>query len=186
MIFVEGNDDKNFIVSLLDDLKKNNKIDVNDNMNFDNLIEVMGSKSKLLDAAHNKYKKASVKIKNSTKISNALFIFDSDFKADDKNCNGIEQSIHCYKKLIKDLKWDIKTDSHIFDRNLDYFLIETIKDKKCYGNFDNLVKCLEIEKLKPNKKPIANLYRDLYPYPKFDYTDNKFNELKQKLTNLFN
>ncbi|MEA3315348.1 MAG: hypothetical protein U9Q30_05800 [Campylobacterota bacterium] len=186
MIFVEGNDDKKFIVSLLNDLKKNNRIIIDDNINFDNLIEVMGSKSKLLDSNNYKYKRASIKIKNSTKITNVLFIFDADFETDDKNCNGIKHSNICYKKLIKGLNWNIKTEFHIFNRNLDYFLIETIKDKECYKNFDSLVKCLKIEDIKPNKKPIANLYRDLYPYPKFDYSDDKFNELKQKLINLFN
>jgi len=186
MIFVEGNDDKKFIVSLLQDLNKNQKINVKDNINFDNFIEIMGSKSKLLDASHNKYKRASLKIENSTKITDVLFIFDSDFEIDDRNCNGMEQSEICYEKLIKDLDWNINTDFHIFNRNLDYFLIETIKDKKCYENFDKLVKCLEVEETKPNKKPIANLYRDLYPYPKFDYSDDKFEVLKDKLINLFN
>ncbi len=44
---------------------------------------------------------------------------------------------------------------------------------------------LDIEKLKLNKKPIANLYRDLYPYPQFDFKDKRFQLLKEKLKNLF-
>ncbi|MEA3227639.1 MAG: hypothetical protein U9P38_01070, partial [Campylobacterota bacterium] len=50
---------------------------------------------------------------------------------------------------------------------------------------DKLCNCLESEKIKPNKKPIANMYRDLYPYPKFDFKHEKFDLLKQKLQNLF-
>jgi len=54
------------------------------------------------------------------------------------------------------------------------------------GNDDkNFIVKLYVEKLKPNKKPIANLYRDLYPYPQFDFKDDRFNELKEKLKNLF-
>lgn len=185
MIFVEGNDDKKFIKSLLQDLNKSNKIVVDDNFNFDNCIEIMGSKSKLLDHENSKYQKTFMKV-DAGEIKKVLFIFDCDFEEDDQNCNGMENSKKCYNNLIEKLKWNIESELHIFEKNLDYFLIETIKDKKCYENFDGLIKCLAVEEIKPNKKPIANLYRDLYPYPKFDFTDSAFDELKQKLTNLFN
>lgn len=184
MIFVEGKDDKNFIIALLNDLKKNKNINVDDNINFDNYIETMGGKSKLLDATHSKYKKTFMKVDND-EITKALFIFDCDFEKDDKTCNGMDKSLFCYENLIQQLNWNIDFDCYIFNRNLDYFLIETIKDKECYENFDGLIECLEVENIQPNKKPIANLYRDLYPYPKFDFSDERFNELKIKLINLF-
>ena len=38
VIIVEGKDDKNFFVSLLNDLKKNNEIIVQDTINFDDYI----------------------------------------------------------------------------------------------------------------------------------------------------
>ena len=183
MIIVEGNDDKNFMVTLLNDLKKNNEIDVTKSINFNNYIEVMGSKSKLLNHEHSKYQKLSMKIGND--VEKVLFIFDCDFEIDDKNCNGMEESKKCFDDLIKELKWKIKSDVYIFDKNLDYFLVETINTKECYEYFDELVKCLKVEKLKPNKKPIANLYRDLYPYPQFDFKDNSFQPLKDKLIDLF-
>ncbi len=143
-IFVEGNDDKKFIITLLNDLKKDKEIEVQDNINFNAYIEVMGCKSHLLDH------------------SNA-----------------------CFMELKDKLKWTIPIDNYIFSKNLDYFLVETINTKACYEYFDKLIACLDVEKLKLNKKPIANLYRDLYPYPQFDFKDNKFNELKTKLKNLF-
>ncbi|KIM10373.1 MAG: hypothetical protein KU38_07725 [Sulfurovum sp. FS08-3] len=182
-IFVEGNDDKNFIVSILNDLKSKQMIIVAENTNFNNYIEVMGSKKNLLDSAHDKYKKISSKI--NFEIKRSLFIFDCDFVKDDNDCNGMEKSKECFDTLIENLKWKIDIDVHIFNRNLDYFLIETIKDKECYEHFDNLVTCLEVESVKPNKKPIANLYRDLYPYPKFDFNHPHFDEFKTKLQNLF-
>jgi len=184
VIIVEGKDDKNFFISLLNDLKKNSEIIVQDNINFDNYIEVMGGKSKLLDSNHSKYKKLTMKINNDD-IEKALFIFDCDFEINDKNCNGMKKSQECYKELVKKLDWSIKTDIYIFNRNLDYFLVETIKDKECYSYFNNLVECLDIEKLKPNKKPIANLYKDLYPYPQFAFKDDRFQPLKDKLIYLF-
>lgn len=184
MIFVEGNDDKNFLVSLLNDLKNSNEITLEEQVNFQNYIEVMGSKKKLLDVTNDKYLKNSMKILKGD-IQKVLFIFDCDFVEDDNQCNGMENTQKCYDSLIKELDWDVPSECHIFDKNLDYFLVDTIKDKECYSSFDDLVKCLEVENVKPNKKPIANLYRDLYPYPKFDFKDSNFNELKQKLKNLF-
>jgi hypothetical protein len=185
VIIVEGKDDKNFIVSLLNDLKKNNEIEVEDRINFHDYIEVMGGKAKLLDSNNSKYTKLKMKIENYD-IKKSLFIFDCDFKIDDTHCNGMKESRQCFDDLLKNLNWDIPIELYIFDRNLDYFLIETIKSKECYENFDSLIDCLDVEKVKPNKKPIANLYRDLYPYPQFDFKDNRFNELKTKLKNLFN
>ena len=55
-IFVEGNDDKKFIVTLLNDLKKSNKIEIMDSINFNAYIEVMGCKSNLLDSSNIKQK----------------------------------------------------------------------------------------------------------------------------------
>ena len=184
VIIVEGKDDKNFFVSLLNDLKRDKQIALKDNVNFDDYIEIMGGKRKLLDKSNSKYQKLSMKIENDD-IEKAIFLFDCDFEKDDKNCNGMEKSLKCFDNLKKELNWNIKIDVYIFDKNLDYFLVETINKKECYEHFDKLVKCLDIEKLKPNKKPIANLYRDLYPYPQFDFKDDRFQPLKDKLTDLF-
>ncbi len=184
VIIVEGKDDKSFIVALLNDLRKNGEIVLQDNINFDNYIEVMGGKSKLLDSKHTKYKKIQLKIDNDN-IQKVLFIFDCDFKEDDNICGGMEKSLECFSNLKKELNWNIAINVYVFNKNLDYFLMDTIKDKDCYQDFKGLINCLDIEKLKPNKKPIANLYRDLYPYPEFDFKDDNFEDIKQKLKNLF-
>jgi len=133
-IFVEGNDDKNFIIALLNDFISLTNVLYCTKLNR-NYIEVMGSKSKLLDKNYTKYKRVSDKI--GFEIKKALFIFD-DFEKDDKNSNGIRKS----------LNWNIPIDVYIFDKNLDYFLVETINKKECYRYFDELVECFDIEKLK--------------------------------------
>jgi hypothetical protein len=38
--------------------------------------------------------------------------------------------------------------------------------------------------LRPNKKPVANLYRDLYPKQPFDFSHKNFDKLKEKIKNL--
>jgi hypothetical protein len=172
-IIVEGNDDKNFFTSFL------NHLDIKD----PSIIQ-MGGKSALLDSNNKHYKTLGEQIRTQ-KIKKILFIFDCDFENDDNTCGGMEKSHECFETLKQTLNWQIPTDVYIFERNLDYFLIETIRDKACYEYFDNLVTCLEVESVKPNKKPIANLYRDLYPYPKFDFNHPNFDDLKSKLINLF-
>ena len=182
-IIVEGKDDEKFIVKYLAHLSSKEYINLN-SQNFSQFTQIMGSKSKLLDSNNDKYLKITQQIKQS-KIKKVLFIFDCDFEEDDNRCGGIENSKKCFIKLIEELSWSIPIDLYIFDKNLDYFLLETIKDKKCYQDFENLEKCLEVEKIKKNKKPIANLYRDLYPNEGFDFSHPNFNELKEKLINLF-
>lgn len=83
MIFVEGDDDKNFLISLLNDLKKNKEIILDEPVNFQNYIEVMGGKKKLLDSGHDKYEKSGMKIQKGD-IKKALFIFDCHFIKDEK------------------------------------------------------------------------------------------------------
>jgi len=186
-VFVEGNDEKNFIIKLLHHLRDHQQLHIEKNINFENYIEVMSGKSNLLDSKNSKYQKIADKI--GYEIVQVLFVFDSDFAKDDQKCNGMQRSQECFKKLLEELNWNIlmndKQHLHIFDKNLDYFLVTTIKDKECYEHFDNLVGCLGVEKVKPNKKPIANLYRDLYPYPQFNFEDDNFLSLKEKLINLF-
>ncbi len=155
-VFVEGIDDEKFIIKLLNDLKSSSDIEVPKAFNFGSIINRLGGKKKLLDFNHEKYKQVSELIEID-EIRKALFIFDCDFEKDDKTCNGMKKSLECFENL----------------------------KKECYEHFDDLIKCLDVEKLKPNKKPIANLYRDLYPYPQFDLKDDRFNELKEKLKNLF-
>jgi hypothetical protein len=186
-IIVEGDDDKNFFISLLNHLEQKESL-LNHLEQKESYIIQMGGKSHLLTSSDKRYKTLGEQIKNQ-KVTKILFVFDCDFEKDDKKCGGMEKSQECFKKLKKELKeelkWDIKIDVYIFDRNLDYFLLETIKDKECYDYFDNLVKCLGVESIKPNKKPIANLYRTLYSHPHFDFAHPHFDTLKQKLKDLF-
>ena len=183
-VFVEGSDDEKFIIKLLQDLKKHQELSFSKKTNLKGYINILGSKNKLLDSTQSKYQQTKSEIELG-EVQKALFIFDCDFEKDDSNCNGMKKSIECFDTLKEKLAWDISIDVYIFEKNLDYFLVETINKKECYEHFDKLVQCLNVEKVKPNKKPIANLYRDLYPYPQFDFKDDRFQPLKDKLIDLF-
>jgi hypothetical protein len=177
-IFVEGEDDKKFIIVFLRKLLKEKTIDLRNNNNFDDLITIMGNKSKLL-----KYENyANISKLIGKKIKRTLFIFDCDFEKDNKKCNGMENSQRCFDNLKDRLKWNIPIDNYIFYRNLDYFIAETIKKEHCLHEIE---KCLELNTLKPNRKPLASLYAIMYPKKPYNLEHPNFNELKQKLKNLF-
>ena len=150
-ILVEGADDEKFIIKLLNDLKNSNTVDVPNDFNFGSIINRFGGKKKLLDANQEIYKKIT-KLIEIGEVEKTLFIFDCDFEIDDKNCNGLKESQKCFDDLKERLNWSIEMDFYIFDRNLDYFLLDTINTKECYEHFDKLVECLDVEKLKPNKR----------------------------------
>jgi hypothetical protein len=181
-IFVEGEDDKKFIITLLRFFIKNKEIDLGSNNNFDDFIEVMGNKSKLLN--HSNYINISKQINK--KIKKVLFIFDCDFEEDNLKCNGMEKSEECFDSLLTGLKWDItinkKEHLHIFNRNLDYFISETIGKEHCLQQIEQ---CLKLNTLKPNRKPLASLYAIMYPKAPYNFEHPNFNELKTKLINLF-
>ncbi len=181
-IFVEGQDDKKFIIKFLYHLREQGVINIEKSYDPGSYIQTMNGKRKLLDSS--RYARFSKEI-DSGKIKKVLFIFDCDFEEDDKICNGIDKSIKCFEKLKKDLNWSIPIDYYIFDKNLDFFLLTTIDKSRCYDEFKKLEECLGVEKIKKNKKPIANLYRDLYPGKEFDFSHNSFDELKKKLIKLF-
>jgi len=181
-IFVEGEDDKKFIITLLRFFIKNKEIDLGSNNNFDDFIEIMGNKSKLLNSSE--YINISKQI--GKKIKRVLFIFDCDFEKDNKKCNGMENSEQCFDSLIEELKWDIKIDKeehlHIFNRNLDYCIAETIGKEHCLLKIEN---CLELNTLKPNRKPLSALYGIMYPKAPYNFEHQNFDTLKTKLKNLF-
>jgi hypothetical protein len=175
-VFCEGIDDKFFIIGLLKHLEVNGEL--NAKPEYGKYVYPKGCKSKLLDI-HN-YKKESKLVGKS--IKKVLFIFDADFPENNHKDGGLEKSKITIKKLIQDLNWNIKTDYYIFDKNLDDFIMKTIEKKACFEEFE---KCLEIEAKNKNKKISTCIYKKLYPNSPYDFSHQNFNELKTKLTNLF-
>ena len=176
-IICEGSDDKNFLRLLLNEIKQHD-VSLQDISNFDGYIEKVDGKSKLLDSSN--YSLLTKQI--GTKIKKVLFVFDCDFEDDDKVCGGLENSKEAIESLIQDLNWEIEVDYYIFNKNLDYFIVDTL-DKK--DNFLGCEECFELKKLNKNRKILTCIYKSLYPKAPFDFSHANFNELKQKLTNLF-
>jgi hypothetical protein len=175
-IFCEGSDDKTFIRLLLNDLKKSGKIVGVEN--FDSIVKIMGGKANLLDK--DSYKTINKQI--GKQITKVLFIFDCDFQEDDKVCGGLENSKKAIEDLIVQLDWKIEVDSYIFNKNLDYFIIDTLDNKE---NFLGCEECFELKELNKNRKILTCIYKSLYPKKPFDFSHENFDELKEKLKNLF-
>ena len=175
-IFCEGSDDKTFLRLLLNDLKKSQNIIGFEN--FDSVIKIMGGKSNLLDKES--YQTLNKQV--GKQIQKVLFIFDCDFEEDDRVCGGMQNSIDAIESLIKKLDWKIEVDYYIFNKNLDYFIIDTL-DKK--DNFLSCEECFNLKELNKNRKILTCIYKSLYPKEPFDFTHQNFNQLKTKLKNLF-
>jgi len=177
-IICEGGDDHSFLQLILNDLQEN-KLIPEEITSFGSYIQPMGGKSSLLD----KEKYTTINKQINKKIKKVLFIFDCDFEDDDKKCGNLENSERCIDNLITELNWKIEIDYYIFDKNLDYFIIDTLKEK---DTFLSCEKCLDLKKLNKNRKLLSSIYKELYPKPPYDFTHKNFDELKQKLTKLFN
>lgn len=175
-IICEGSDDKTFLRLLLNDLKKSN--DILGIKNFDAYIEIMGGKENLLN--HENYRTISKDIKKG--VTQILFIFDCDFEEDDNKKNGMKNSKKSIESLITKLDWEIEVNYYIFNKNLDYFIIDTL-DKR--DNFLGCEECFDLKKLNKNRKILTCIYKSMYPRKPFDFTHENFNPLKQKLKNLF-
>lgn len=176
-IICEGGDDHSFLKLFLNHMQNDEKIS-SDIKDFATYIQPMGGKTKLLNQEN--YETVNKQI--GKKIKKVLFIFDCDFVEDDEKCGDLENSKTCIEDLIKKLDWKIETDYYIFSKNLDYFLIDTLGNKE---SFEACEECLKLKKVNKNRKILTCIYNKLYPKAPYDFSHPNFDELKQKLHNLF-
>lgn len=111
------------------------------------------------------------------KISKLLIVIDADFKYD-KHLSRLEDT-------IKNLDFDIPIDFYIMcnennEGNLESFLLSILDEeqKECFKKF---IKCYQYDL---SDKKIYNIFYKDMKHP-FDYNHSNFDELKQKLKNLF-
>ena len=172
IIAYEGKTDEEFLNSLLDayQLQKATYY------NFE-------GKDNILNISHPYYDELEINIK---KIEKILIIVDADNEKDINPNRGYEKSQEALKNLIKNLEFDVEITYHIMcDENkqghLESFLLSVLDDeqKECIENFK---KCYKYEL---TDKWVCNTF---YKHQNhlFDYNHQNFNELKQKLQNLFN
>lgn len=150
----------------------------------------LGSKGNFFKGDNPQYKVLLSEINEET-ISKVLFIIDADYEKNDKIYGGFDNTKKELENIIESL--DIKNISDIYitcdpstkDGYLESLILPSIptKQKECIESF---LDCSEF-KSKDNHKAILNqIYNSAYPNAPYDFSHKNFDELKQKLQNLFN
>jgi len=183
-IFHEGNNKKTHDNQLLKLLLENLALDVN-KVKFIG----MGNKSEFFKIDNNNYKELKLDIKRNA-ISKILFVIDADYIETNAKYGGFDNTLEEIIAIRKEL--NIYEISDVFitcdldtkEGYLESLILSTIpvEQQECIETF---LECNDF-KSKENHKAILNqIYKTAYPNAPFDFSHQNFNELKQKLKNLF-
>lgn len=160
------------------------------NLNIEQVIFFgLGTKSNFFNANNREYKILLQKIEERT-IERVLFVVDADYENNDSKYGGYKNTKEELEKVIKLLNLKKQSDIYITcdPREkcgyLESLILSTIpeKQKECIETF---LECSDF-KSKENHKAILNqIYKTAYPKAPFDFSHANFDELKEKLKNLF-
>ncbi len=148
-----------------------------------------GAKSNFFKTDFPAYKELLSEI-DETIISKVLFIIDADYVKNDKKCGGLKKTKLELENIINELELSTISDIYVTcnpetnDGYLESLILSSIpqKEKECIEAF---LDCSEF-KSKENHKSILNqIYKIAYPNAPFDFSHRNFDELKEKLQNLF-
>ena len=175
IIAYEGKSDGEFFDTLLDEYN----LDKNAVTYYD-----FTGKDNLFNISHQHYKEIEEKYINI--VNKILLVVDADNKTDPNPNRGYDASEKALKKLIEDLSFeDISIDYYIMcdenkEGNLESFLLSVLDEeqKECIRRFR------ECYKYELTDKWAYNTFYKQKKYP-FDFSHPNFNELKEKLQNLF-
>ncbi len=180
-IVCEGKGDKDFFEKLAIHLG----IDATKLFSF----YIFGGKSFVLDATHKKYKDLKDQIDND-QIEKILFVVDSDSERSDPTHNGYENTQIALNSIIERLGFTEISQTYIMcdpitkKGYLESLILSTIPEqqRKCIECF---LACSEFKSKEHHKAIFNDIYKHAYPKAPFDFGHENFNELKQKLRNLF-
>ena len=149
----------------------------------------VGAKSNFFKEDNDNYKELLLDIKRKA-IKKVLFVVDADYVENDNIYGGYENTKIELEKTIKELKLEKQSDMYITcDPTAQCGYLESLilssisrEQKECIETF---LECSDF-KSKENHKAILNqIYKTAYPKAPFDFSHENFNDLKQKLKNLF-
>ena len=149
----------------------------------------MGTKSNFFDPNYKDYRALIPEIKTD-QITKALFVVDADFEANDSVFGGYESSLSNLQDMVGRLgiadvsSFYICCDPATQEGNVESLLLSTLDETKkaCINNF---IDCSDFEAAGNSKAILNQIYRIAYPAAPFDFEHENFNELKEKLRNLF-
>jgi hypothetical protein len=149
----------------------------------------MDAKSNFFKLENYNYIELRSYIKNE-EINKLLLVVDADYEQNDKKYGGYENTEEALKNIIDELEFEIYSDIYIVcdpeikEGYLESLILSSIpsKHENCIEGF---LSCSEF-KSKENDKSILNqIYNIAYPNEPYNFSHQNFEELKQKLRNLF-
>ncbi|EDN69203.1 hypothetical protein BGP_4763 [Beggiatoa sp. PS] len=149
----------------------------------------MGVKSHFFKSEHPSYKNLKKSIENE-EINKLLFVVDADYEQNDKKYGGYQNTENALKNIIAELGFQNYSDIYIVcdpktkEGYLESLILSSIppQHKNCIQDF---LSCSEF-KSKDNHKSILNqIYKIAYPNKPYDFSHQNFDQLKQKLRDLF-
>ena len=178
IILHEGKDDKKYIKRVCEYLN----IEVSD----ENFYE-MGSKSTFFKEDNPIYSM----IKNDPRVEKILFVIDADYKKDNSIYGGYENSQRELIKIIDNLELKSISDFYIAcdpktkDGYFETLFYSCVPEdlKKCYNSF---MDCSKFKAKQNYKTIITKLHELSSPSKPYSFDHENFDELKEKLINLFN
>lgn len=164
--------DKSFFELLVDDLKLDKSI-----ISFYG----MGNKSNFFKSDYIQYEDLVLNI-TLEKISKVLFIIDAD--------ENFEKTQEQLDAIIKELKitaisdYFIACDPITQIGYLESLILSSLAEeqKKCINDF---LQCSDFKSKTHDKSIFNTIYKNAYPNAPFDFSHKNFDELKVKLTKLF-
>ena len=172
--------DNEIIKLLLEDLK----LDVN-------RVEFygFGSKSNFFKKDYAEYKNLQMAIKEQ-EIEKILFVLDADNEENDHIFGGHVKTGRGLRSVLSDLKLSSLSDFYISRNpithtgNIESLLLSTIpqEQKECIENF---LQCSEFKAKGNDKALLEQIYKLAYPNTPYNFKHKYFDELKEKLQNLF-
>lgn len=153
------------------------------------IIIVIGNKSNLLNENDTGYKTLLQQIYAGL-VTKLLVIVDADDKENDLKSGGLNNTKKKIETLIASLKIQDISDYFIAcdpDTKKGYFeslFLSTVDNelKRCYEEF---LKCSKLTAKDNQKTIMEELHRLTKPNKPYDFSHENFDELKQKLRNLF-
>jgi len=149
-----------------------------------------GTKSNFFKKDNPKYNRLTLQIEEES-INKVLFVVDADYRENDSIYGGLENTTNELNNIINELSLSCISDIYITcdplkdEGYLESLLLASIpqKQKECIETFLN---CSDFESKENHKAILNQIYTKAYPNAPYDFSHKNFDDLKQKLINLFN
>ena len=148
-----------------------------------------GSKSNFYKKDYKVYKNLQMAIQEQ-EIEKILFVLDADNEVDDYFFGGYGKTVNGLRSVLSDMRLDNVSDFYISRNpnthtgNIESLLLSTIpqEQKEC---IDTFLQCSEFGAKGNDKALLQQIYKLAYPHTPYNFKHENFNELKEKLQNLF-